>query len=76
MSRPNRGDIRIRLSLDMTRETRELLTNLRIDTNADSLTEVIRRALVVYKFFVDRTSEGGTTVVQFKDGSTQRVEFL
>ena len=76
MSRPNRGDIRIRLSLDMTRETRELLNNLRIYTNADSLTEVIRRALVVYKFFVDRTSEGGTTVVQFKDGSTQRVEFL
>lgn len=51
-----------RLNLQMSRETQALLLGLRDRTNADSLSEVVRRALFVYSWAV-RTQERGEEIV-------------
>lgn len=55
----------------MAEPVRKQLEHLRDQTNADSLTEVIRRALAVYDLLWTATSEGGKIVIQTRKGEKE-----
>ena len=65
-----------RLSLEMPNPVRENLLELRDRTNAQSLAEVIRRALSVYDFVVRETKDGGSIVVRRANGDEREIHFL
>jgi hypothetical protein len=54
MPRPASSDDKVRLHLELPRRLRERLDALRALTEADSVTEVIRRAIAVYDVLVTR----------------------
>ena len=61
MSRPSNGEKRVRLNLEFPERMRERLEVLRGITEADSVTEVIRRSVILYEFvlspsFVSRSA--------------------
>lgn len=49
MTRPKRTEGRRQLTLNLADQVHERLERLRIQTEADSTTEVVRRALIVYE---------------------------
>jgi hypothetical protein len=67
-----------RLSLEMTEPVRERLENLRDQTEADSLTEVIRRSLAVYDYLWGEKSKGGKILIRTadKDGKPEERELV
>jgi hypothetical protein len=60
-----------RLNLEVPESVRTRLEELRVLTEAQSMTEVIRRALAVYEFLVQEKSAGHRLIV---DRGTERVE--
>ena len=52
---------------------RDRLERLRNETDADSLTEVIRRALAVYELLWQYSNAGAQTIVRQPDGSERHV---
>jgi len=60
----------------MPEETKQQLESLRDLTNADSMSEVVRRALAVYDFLWTEKSDGATTILRMKDGSERQLEIL
>lgn len=58
----------VRLSLEMDPNVRQLLEQLRDDTMADSLAEVIRRSLSVYRRIWSEQQEGAKIIIR-RDGS-------
>ena len=67
-TRPSR-----RLNLEMNEAVRESLESLRDQTKADSLAEVVRRALAVYDFLWDAQKKGSTFFVREVDGKKKEV---
>lgn len=63
MPRPKRTKPTTRLTLDLSDEVRARLDRLKNQTGADSLTEVIRRALAVYDFCHRQKVDGMTVYV-------------
>ena len=59
-----------RLTLEMAEPVRKQLEHLRDQTHADSLTEVIRRALAVYDLLRQAKADGGTIVLH--NGDSER----
>jgi len=53
-----------RLTLDMSERARERLEQLWKDTEADSLAEVVRKALAVYEFLMGAKRNGGKLVIK------------
>ncbi|MBU0718263.1 MAG: ribbon-helix-helix protein, CopG family [Planctomycetes bacterium] len=62
-----------RLNLEMSEAVREALENLRDTTDADSLTEVIRRSLAVYDFLWAEKKQGGKITVKGPAGEKEIV---
>ncbi len=62
-----------RLSLEISEDARKNLEALRDKTQADSLTEVIRRALAVYDFLWSQKQKGAKLVVNGPDGEKELV---
>ena len=61
----------------MTAAVRGNLETLRDDVGAESLAEVIRRALTVYGKLVEYHQKGGTILVHLKDENREReIEIL
>jgi hypothetical protein len=60
-----------RLTLEMARSVRKRLEHLRDRTEADSLAEVIRRALAVYEVLWDQKAKGCRVMVQGGDGERE-----
>jgi Ribbon-helix-helix protein, copG family len=60
----------------MPEEVKEQLEGLRDITNADSMSEVIRRAIAVYDFLWGEKAAGGVTVVRDKDGKERQLLLL
>lgn len=60
-----------RLTLEVAEAVRKQLEHLRDQTHADSLTEVIRRALAVYDLLWKATSDGGKIVIQTDEGEKE-----
>jgi hypothetical protein len=61
-----------RLTLDLSEPARERLENLRATTEADSLTEVVRRALAVYERLWDEQKRTGRVVIRGENGESDR----
>ena len=61
-----------RLNLAVSEDVRSRIESIRDETHAESVTEVIRRALAVYDFLLTKT-EGGAEVFIRKDGAEKEV---
>jgi hypothetical protein len=71
MSRIARKTPTVRLNLEMHEEVRQRLERLRDETHADTLAEVVRRALSLYDLLWKRQSEGGELIVRRGEVETQ-----
>lgn len=65
-----------RLTLDLAEPVRQRLDTLRNRTDADSLVEVVRRALAVYEFLWGEKAGGARLVVKREDGKEREVVLL
>ncbi len=61
-----------RLNLEVSKSVRERMERLKDETEADSLTEVIRRALAVYELLWEQRKDGWETLVR-RDGTERSV---
>lgn len=66
---------KVRLNLDMSTTTRDRLDDLRDRLNADSRSELLRRALAIYGMLIANEIDGGTVVVHRVDGTEARLVF-
>ena len=73
MSRLAKKNPTSRLTLEMAESVRKQLEHLRDQTNADSLAEVIRRALAVYDLLRKATHDGGKIVIETETGQRELV---
>lgn len=55
---------KVRLNLELSEEVRDNVAHLRDMTKADSMSEVIRRALGLYDFVVRNARNGGVLVAR------------
>jgi hypothetical protein len=70
MARPASSDDKVRLHVELPARLRERLAELRALTEADSVTEVVRRALAVYDVLVTRRERG---FLRSADGTEREV---
>ncbi len=75
MARPRKSEPTSRLTLDLSVSVRERLDELKTKTQADSLVEVIRRALAVYDYLWDEKGRGCVVVVR-TDGKERELVLL
>jgi len=54
----------------------ERLESLRVDTDAASMSEVVRRSLALYEFVCRRRECGDTLVIRASDGAETNLELL
>ncbi len=66
---------KVRLNLEMTRETRTHLEELKMRIHAESFAEVIRRALGYFELAVETEISGGRVVLESRDGTQERIVF-
>jgi hypothetical protein len=76
MARPSRTQPKIRLNLEIPEAAKESLDRLKDTTQADSTTEVIRRALAVYDFLWNCKKSGETPLVRSKEGEIRELVLL
>jgi hypothetical protein len=68
------GDRRkVRLSLEMAPEVRELLEDLKKRTNADTLAEVVRRALGTYDYLWAEKAKGARVIFRGAEGTEREL---
>ena len=60
----------------MPEEIKEQLESLRDLTHADSMSEVIRRAIAVYDFLWIEKTAGSTTVVRDQQGNEKQLYLI
>ena len=73
MARPKKSVPTTRLTLDLAEPVRKQLELLRDRTQADSLVEVVRRALAVYAFVWDEKASGRELVTRGEGGDKEVV---
>ncbi len=77
MPRPASKEAKVRLNLDLPERVRDRLERLQDLSEADSLTEVIKRALSVYDALLTATrEEGGKLVLRKEDGSEEVLRLI
>lgn len=64
---------RARLSLDITQEVRDELHKLQVATGTRSITEVVRRALKIYREVVDWNTLKGEIIFRAPNGKESRL---
>ncbi|MGF6534308.1 hypothetical protein P3T20_005112 [Paraburkholderia sp. GAS206C] len=74
--RAARKQPKVRLNLDMSVEVKEQIEALRDRMHADSMSEVIRRALAIYDFLLTQQADGSITVIRSKDGSEKQIPLI
>ena len=67
---------KVRMTLELTKPIREQLERMQRESQADSLAEVIRRALAVYDLMLEVNREGAKVIATYKDGSKERLRVL
>ena len=67
---------KIRLNLDISRETRECLSDLQTKTHLSSISDVVRRALALMTLVVENEEKGGKILFKSKDGSEETLIIL
>ena len=73
--RKKAAEPKVRMSMDAHEEVRELIIDLRDRTHADSMYEVVRRAVKVYDL-LERESEGGLAVVTVRQKGQKDRELM
>ena len=73
MPRAKRSEGRFRLNLEMPESVRDKLESMRRRSEADSRTEVIRRALALYDLLLEHSQQGSSIIVRTKDGKEKEV---
>lgn len=73
MARDKSQTPKSRLNLDLPERVRERLEDLRDVTSAESMTEVIRRALAVYDALIMAQEEGDIIIIRTREGQETRV---
>ncbi len=76
MARPTKKREQARLTLAVTPEIKKLMEDLRDETGADSLSEVVRRSLAVYEFFWKETEDSKKVVLRDEDGNDTPVHLI
>ena len=71
MPRPKKSGPTTRLNLEMNVAVRERMERLRDVTDAESLTEVIRRSLAIYEVLWDAKHDGGRVMIRSNDGERE-----
>lgn len=67
---------KIRLNLDLSPTVKAQLDQLQLQTEAASLTEVIRRALAVYDLIVEQDKSEGSIILENADGTRERLRIV
>ena len=65
---------RVRLHLAVTKDVKRRLDRLLKATDAESLTEVFRRALTVYDDVVTTYNDGGDVILRDSDGKRRHIK--
>ena len=65
-------ETKVRLDLNISERLRARLLRLRTETEADSLTEVIRRAVAAYEVLV-AVRDNGRIILRAKDGTEREL---
>jgi len=74
MPRPASTEAKVRLNLEIPERVKERLERVRVMSEADSFTEVIRRALIIYDLLLTiTTEEGGKVVVKNAKGEEREL---
>jgi hypothetical protein len=74
MPRPANPDAKARLNLELPERVRARLEHLRTISEADSITEVVRRALAVYDVVLTAVRERGDKIVlRSADGTEKEI---
>lgn len=61
------------MNLEMNEAIKGRLEALRDDTHADSISEVIRRAIIVYDRLWVESSKGSSMIVRSEDGTEKQL---
>lgn len=69
MPRPASHEARVRLNLDLPVSVRERMDHVREMSEADTISEVIRRSLAVYEALLDLAHGGAKIVTRRRDGT-------
>jgi len=67
--RPPSKNEKKRLALELSTAARDNLDELQVMTDADSLAEVIRRSLNLYRLVVSAKQSGSSLIIRTKEGS-------
>ena len=73
MPRPPSTEKRVRLNLELPVRVRDQLERLKKMSEADSLTEVIRRAVILFEFLLELRASKATIIIRAKNGSEKEV---
>lgn len=73
MPRPPSREARVRLNLDLPVSVRERMDRVREMSEADTISEVIRRSLAVYEALLDMAHDGAKVVTRGRDGTEEVV---
>jgi len=74
MPRSPNTELKARLNLELPIQVRERLEEIRVLSEAESVTEVIRRALSIYDLLLNMTvKEHGKVVIRSVDGTEREL---
>lgn len=73
MPRQTKAAKTVRLNFQVAVAVRDRLETLRQRSGADTLTEVVRRALATYELLLDHYSTGGTLIVRDAKGAEKEL---
>ncbi len=76
MDRRKEKQERIRLSLTVTPAVRDRLERIQNNCEAESITEVIRRALAVYEDLLSVRRNGGKVLLKLPNGETESLRVI
>lgn len=66
----------VRLNLVLSQRVKDQIEKVKEATDADSMSEVIRRALAVYDLLCEESAHGAVPVVKYKDGRERELILL
>jgi len=67
---------KMRLNLDMPVNVRRRMEELKVETDSDSLAEVIRRSAALYDFMITHKKDGFEAILRDEEGNEKLVEFF
>lgn len=73
MPRIPTGEPKVRLNLELTERVRDRLERLRSETEADTLVEVVRRALAVYDTLIASRENEEKLIIRSRDGAEREL---